>query len=200
MEKYISGNPSALIVLHEIYGVNDFIHNIGQQYHLEGYDVFCPNLFGSDVSFSYADSEEAYHEFMNTVGFEAYLKVDKLVNKLKSSYEKVVIIGFSVGATIAWRCSENISCDGVICCYGSRIRDYLMVNPACSVFLAFAKKDSFDVPAVVQQLQDKELVKIEIMDAKHGFIDMYSENYSASQAQAFNLHRAKFLDDLKNKN
>jgi dienelactone hydrolase len=183
--------------LHEIYGINDFIHDIGEQYHFEGYDVFCPDFFQTGVSFSYSDSEEAYREFMNIVGFEAYMKVNKLVDELKLTYETVVIIGFSVGATLAWRCSENESCDGTICCYGSRIRDYLMVNPQCPVFLSFAKQDSFDVAAVVAHLKEKEQVKIEIMEAKHGFIDMFSENYSASQAQAFNLHRVKFLDDLK---
>jgi dienelactone hydrolase len=134
---------------------------------------------------------------MSTVGFEAYSMVNELINELKSSYETVVVIGFSVGATLAWRCSENASCDGVIGCYGSRIRDYLTVTPQCPVFLAFAKQDLFDVPAVVAQLKEKQEVKVEIMDAKHGFVDMYSKNFSDLQTQAFNQHRVKFLTNLK---
>lgn len=197
--KYINGNCTAIIILHEIYGVNDFIHNIEQQYHLEGYDVFCPNLFKSDVIFSYANSEEAYYAFMEKIGFDAFKKVNNMVNELKLIYQTVCVIGFSVGATLAWRCSENESCDGVICCYGSRIRDYLTVNPKCPVLLAFAKYDSFDVPVVVSQLQDKEQLKIEILDAKHGFIDMFSENYSSLHAQTFDLYRQTFLNNVKNK-
>ena len=29
-------------------------------------------------------------------------------------YEQVLLIGFSIGATIAWRCSENPDCDGAV--------------------------------------------------------------------------------------
>lgn len=197
IEKYLNGNCTAIIILHEIYGVNDFVSGIGQRYHSEGFDVYCPNLYKTNTFFSYENSEEAYSTFINEIGFEAYEKINKLVNELKIIYQEVFIIGFSVGATIAWKCSENESCDGVIGCYGSRIRDYLTVTPQCPVLLTFAKQDSFDVSAVADELQNKKRVEIEILDGKHGFVDMFSHNYSASHAQLFDQFRLKFLNKIK---
>lgn len=52
--------------------------------------------------FTYLESSEAYKYFMDKVGFDFYKKVEELAGKLKHTYDKVFIMGFSVGATIAW--------------------------------------------------------------------------------------------------
>lgn len=193
MIKYINRNKSVIIVLHEIYGINDFIMDICYQYHTEGYDIFCPNLFNRNESFPYSKGDEAYYTFLSTVGFDVYEKVNSLASNLKKEYSKLIIIGFSVGATIAWRCSEQILYDGVICCYGSRIRDYLTATPKCPVLLVFAKHDSFDVKETAIQLHNKENLTIEILAASHGFLDSYSKTYDYLQTQTFNQIRKNFL-------
>lgn len=98
-------------------------------------------------------------------------------------YEKAFIIGFSVGAAIAWRCCENIKCDGIICCYGSRIRDYLQLQPCCPVLLLFAGQDSFDVDKVIDELHGKSNVEIHKVKASHGFMDHYSTYFNREQAE-----------------
>lgn len=195
MIKYINHNKTDIIILHEIYGINQFIKDICFQYHDEGYDIFCPSLFDDKAVFSYTDSQRAYDTFINTIGFDIYTQINKLIDQLKTSYQSVILIGFSIGATIAWRCSETSSCNGVLCCYGSHIRDYLTVIPKYPVLLLFAKYDSFDVISVCNQLQKRNHTKIKIMEANHGFIDSYSSYYSTSQAQLYNLYRKKFLTD-----
>jgi len=72
MIKKISNNKKAVIILHEIYGINRFIKDVCSEYHI--------------------------------LGFDLYKEVEQLVEKAKFTYDKVFIIGFSVGATIAWRC------------------------------------------------------------------------------------------------
>lgn len=191
--KYIHKSKIAIVVLHEIYGVNNFIQDICQKYYQDGYDVFCPELLGSGKVFSYSKAEEAYNFFIGNVGFNIYEKVEKLINDLKLKYKHVFVIGYSIGATIAWRCSENSLCDGIICCYGSRIRDYMDVIPKCPALLVFAKYDSFDADFVASQLAKKQNVQIEIAEAKHGFIDTYSKNYSNIHTQTFNLQQVEFL-------
>ncbi|MDI5811330.1 DUF535 family protein, partial [Salmonella enterica subsp. enterica serovar Anatum] len=37
----------------------------------------------------------------------------------------------SVGATLAWLSAASGLCDGVVCYYGSRIRQYLHLAPLC---------------------------------------------------------------------
>jgi dienelactone hydrolase len=175
-------SKQAIIVLHEIYGVNEFIKDECQKFMDAGYDVFCPNMIDKPP-FAYDESIEAYDFFTKNVEFEIYKEVNDLVNQLKDKYDNVFIIGFSVGATIAWRCCEKTLCSGIVACYGSRIRDYIDINPSCPTLLLFAREDSFDVHAVVSQLRDKQCLSIIEFDAKHGFLDPYSKYYNMQQSK-----------------
>lgn len=170
------------MILHEIYGVNRFIEDVCDEYHRLGFDVFCPEMLG-EKCFLYSETSEAYRNFVNETGFDYYKEVEQLVETLKLSYDKVFLIGFSVGATIAWRCCENLKCDGIICCYGSRIRDYLLLLPCCPVLLLFAEQDSFDVDSVIMKLQEKPNVELYKLEASHGFMDHYSEQFNREQTQ-----------------
>ena len=92
------------------------------------------------------------------------------------------VLGFSVGATIAWLCSETSLADGIICCYGSRIRDYLQVKPCCQVLLLFAQYDSFNVQELVNWFKDKKNIAIFSLPAHHGFLDKYNKYYDEKEA------------------
>ncbi|NLL76094.1 MAG: hydrolase [Clostridiales bacterium] len=192
MTKKENNNKIAVIVLHEIYGVNKFIEDICAEYHMQGVDIFCPEIL-QESCFQYSEATEAYNYFINEIGFDYYSEIEQLLEKLKLTYNKVFIIGFSVGATIAWRCCENKKCDGIICCYGSRIRDYLQVQPSCPVLLLFAGQDSFDVDNVIVQLMEKSNVEIYKLQASHGFMDRYSDYFNEEQAQTSKKYINNFL-------
>lgn len=182
METMLHNNSKAMIVLHEIYGVNKFIKSWNQRFFEEGYDVYCPNLLHRSA-FSNEESEDAYRFFVSQVGFEVYTDIIELARQLQEKYEEVYITGFSVGATIAWRACEHNIFSGVIACYGSRIRDYIDVNPACPTLVLFAKEDSFDVKTTVSQLQGKENLEIQVYEASHGFLNRDAKAYNEQQAK-----------------
>lgn len=190
--EYIHNNKNALIVLHEIYGVNEFIEGVCTRYHRIGFDVYSPNLLNKE-SYSYEQAADAYSNFMNEIGFHVYEQINALVNILKEKYDKVLILGFSVGATIAWRCSENSMCDGVIACYGSRIRDYLKVKPSCQALLIFAEEDSYNVEKVMKELIHIKRVDTIKLEAHHGFLDTYSKYYDREQAKKGYYYIDEFL-------
>lgn len=100
-----------------------------------GFEVYCPHLLGQAKHFPYVSENEAYDYFMNKVGFDKPVKsVLNLAKELKTKNAAIDIflLGFSVGATIAWRCSQNDQLfRGVIGFYGSRIRDDVDLAPAC---------------------------------------------------------------------
>lgn len=195
--EYIHNNKNALIVLHEIYGVNEFIKDVCTRYHRIGFDVYSPNLLNKE-SYSYEQAADAYSNFMNEIGFHVYEQINALVNILKEKYDKVLILGFSVGATIAWRCSENSMCDGVIACYGSRIRDYLEVKPSCQVLLIFTDEDNYNVEIVMKQLIHIKGVNIKKMEAHHGFLDTYSKYYHREEAMKVFCYIEEFLEKITN--
>ncbi|MEA4932791.1 MAG: alpha/beta fold hydrolase [Lawsonibacter sp.] len=180
--KQLRNNRNAVIVLHEIYGVNSFMEEVCTEYLTMGFDVFCPDMLGQ-TCFSYSEASEAYQYFINEVGFDSYREIVQLIETRKFTYDKVFVIGFSVGATIAWRCCEGLKCDGIICCYGSRIRDYLQLEPCCPVQLLFAEQDSFDVDSVMMKLRKKSNVELHKLKASHGFMDQYSTHFNLEQTQ-----------------
>ena len=175
-------NQQVIILLHEIYGINGFINDLAETYRQQGFEVVCPNLLQRNC-FSYAEAQEAYRYFTMKVGFDAYQEVARLIGQLKKTYRRVFVMGFSVGATIAWRCSEVPGCDGVIGFYGSRIRDYLELVPVCPVLLLFTEQDSFDVPAVIRQVRRKPMVTAQLVTAAHGYMDQDAVAYDQNQAQ-----------------
>lgn len=177
-----SNNKKAIIILHEIYGINSFIEEVCSEYHIMGFDVYCPEMLQRKC-FSYSEVSDAYDYFTEKVGFDYYREIEHLIEKLKLSYDQVFVFGLSVGAALAWRCCENADCDGIICCYGSRIRDYLLLQPRCPVLLLFAANDSFDVDGVIQRLREKPNAEVYKLHADHGFLDLYSEHFNMEQAR-----------------
>lgn len=199
MFKIKTGSENAILVLHEIYGINPFIKDICKKYSKDGFDVFCPNLTRITEPFAYSQQEEAYRNFTKNVGFGVYRKVNAFLEQLRPEYKTITLLGFSVGATIAWRCAESGLCDRVVGCYGLRIRDYPDVAPKCPCLLLFADKEpSFDVESVAKILSGKANTDVKILSGCHGFCDAYSQNYAPKSAQKAEEFIADFLQTAPN--
>lgn len=63
----------------------------------------------------------------------------------RTQYETLIVVGYSVGATLAWLSAASGLCDGVVCYYGSRIRQYLHLAPLCPTLVIVARYEpAFD--------------------------------------------------------
>ncbi len=178
--KILNNSDAAIIVVHEIYGINQHIKEVCQGLSKLGYDIFCPDLLKVKQPFNYSQEKQAYNYFMDNIGFTtASQQIKDLITKIRKKYKVIYLLGFSVGATIAWLCSdEDVKVDGVIGFYGSRIRDYLRVVPKCPTLLIFGNQEkSFDVGEILPEMQRKEKVEVHILLGKHGFADQYANNY-----------------------
>lgn len=184
MLKIQTGSSSCVIVLHEIYGINPFIQDICESLSKQNFDVVCPNLLPQVNPFDYIQEGMAYNNFMAYAGFDdSAEKVKELAKGMKEQYSKIYILGFSVGATVAWLCSKEEDVDGIVGYYGSRIRDYVEIQPMCPTLLYFPNAEkSFDVNEMVVKL-DNPNVEIEVFDAQHGFSDPYATEYDERLAQ-----------------
>ncbi|MGG3572953.1 dienelactone hydrolase family protein [Bacillus gobiensis] len=177
----------AIIVIHEIYGVNQHIKDVKVFLEKSGAAVYTPDLLSIEEPFAYSEEEKAYANFMENVGFEKGARqIERLIYQLKQQFDHVGIIGFSVGATIAWLCSIFHELSFAVCCYGSRIRSYTSIEPNCPILLIFpAKEQSFDPEALIENLKQKrnEKITIQQFSGSHGFIDPYSDKYEALAAE-----------------
>jgi len=186
---------SVIIVIHEIYGVNQHIKKYCESLTEQNVDVICLDLLDKLVPYDYSQEEMAYSNFIENIGFENAAKIIKSqIAVLKSHYKKIFIIGFSVGATVAWLCSELEHLNGIVGYYGSRIRNYMDIKPKCPTLLFFPEEESsFNVNELIVMLQNKN-IDVHKFAGKHGFSDSYSPKYHAeSSKKAFE----KTIDFLK---
>ncbi|WP_066051585.1 dienelactone hydrolase family protein [Robertmurraya korlensis] len=187
-----------IIVIHEIYGVNQHIKTYCNHLDKLGYEVFFPNLLKNKQPFPYEQEEMAYQHFMKEIGFfKARDKILKTIKESRGKYKNIYLVGFSVGATIAWLCSEVEGIDGVVGYYGSRIRDYIEIEPACPALLLFSEKEEgFHIDNLILKLIDKK-VEVHKFEGKHGFSDPYSLKYNQHSAEDAFRRVVDFLDSLE---
>lgn len=198
--KIIDNSDSVIIVLHEIYGINQHIQMVCEKFSMSGYNVICPNLIGLTQPFNYDLEEEAYQHFMNNIGFDlAVLQVKQVMMQAKKQYRHIYLLGYSVGATIAWLCSgEENMCDGIIGYYGSRIRDYTNITPKCPTLLIFpSEENSFNVQELVNSLEERN-INVCLLNGKHGFSNPFSKNYCAQSFKKGEKLVDNFLKKISN--
>ncbi|WP_144553184.1 dienelactone hydrolase family protein [Bacillus sp. X1(2014)] len=188
MLQILKKSGKLIIVIHEIYGINQHIKNFCDLLSKQDFDVICPNLLEREHPFDYSEEEIAYLNFMENVGFSGTVhKIKNLLLGVKNKYQKIYIIGFSVGATVAWLCSEEECLDGVVGYYGSRIRNFTQIEPLCPTILFFPQEEqSFSVDELISNI-DKKNIEIYKCFGQHGFSDPYSTKFNEKSSQnAFN--------------
>lgn len=130
---------SKLIILSDLFGFknstyqNYYCNLFSKNYNITLYD--CCELAGIDSN----EPEEKIHTQFLEFG------IDKVVQKIISrEKEKVSIIGFSVGGTIAWKAGLlGLHIDKLFCISSTRLR-YETKIPTCNqIELLFADNDNF---------------------------------------------------------
>ncbi len=187
-----SGAEDAVILLHEIYGVNGHMRDAAAWLAAQGFAVYCPDLLGTSYGY---DREAAAYEHYMRVGFAAAAEeAAALAGRLAGCHRRLYLMGYSAGATVAWLLSGRDGFAGAVGYYGSRIRDFSGLSPACPVLLLFPdREEAFSVPALVEQLAAKDGVLVRVLPGRHGFADRRSPRYDAAAAQAAEAIAAAFL-------
>lgn len=181
-----SNSDTVILVLHEIYGINSHISGICTMLADGKNDVLCPNLLLPNQTFSPGEEAAAYSNFMQNIGFSAaQQQVEKLSLEIQKDYKYRFIIGFSIGATLAWLCSQRAGLySGAVGFYGSRIRDYKDVVPKCPALLFFPRfEESFDINHLIHELSGKDKTSIVQVKALHGFANPLSGTYCAEASE-----------------
>jgi dienelactone hydrolase len=200
MIQFKNKSDTVIIVIHEIYGINQHMQSYCEQLSKQGFDVICPNLLKQDLPFDYTEEEVAYRNFMENIGFtEAFHKIKDTLSATKNEYQTIFIVGFSVGATVAWWFSEVEGVNGIVGYYGSRIRNYAELTPVCPTKLFFPQEElSFDVDELISTLENMT-IEIHKFNGRHGFSDPYSTKYNGISAQKAFRETVDFIKRIKSK-
>jgi carboxymethylenebutenolidase len=216
------GEPQgAIIILHEIFGLTDFIKNIARYWADKGYYTVVPALYDrveKDIAVPYdqAGYEQALRykqkalSLTNKEGKSGWslqlADIEATKEYLKNKIAKPVsIIGFSWGATLGWLSAcrlSDIKC--VSAYYGTHINQFVAEQPKCPIMLHCGEKDDlFTLPHVKNIQQAHPEVVIHTYNATHGFrCDAWGKGtFDIDQkfdAQASSLADERTIKFLKN--
>lgn len=160
-----------------------------------GFDIYIPAQFPHHTPFRYEQQEEAYRHFSANVGFDPAV-VTTLLHDLRTQYETLIVVGYSVGATLAWLSATSGLCDGVICYYGSRIRQYLHLAPLCPALVIIARYEPAFDPRHATDAGKAPRVQCKMYDARHGFCDADCATFDAALSHQVMDDVSAFIRDI----
>jgi carboxymethylenebutenolidase len=157
------GSGPGLVLIQEIFGVNQHMRDLADLYAEEGYVVLCPDLFwriekGVQLGQSEADWQKAfqlYQKFDVAKGVADITQTVSALRKLEACTGKVGALGFCLGGRLAYHAAALAGVDCAICYYGVGIETSLVLAPdiKCPVVMHFAEKDQYVPAAAVEQIK-----------------------------------------------
>ena len=171
------GTPKGgIVVIQEIFGVNNHIRNVCDRFADEGYVAVAPALFDrqtKDFQCGYTPPEiENARKFIAKPDWDAMMRdTDAAVKEIKSA-GPLAVVGFCMGGSIAFLAATRLS--GLACTvayYGGAIVKFADEKPKCPVQMHFGAKDHgiplTDVEIIKQKRPESEVYVYD--DAGHGF-------------------------------
>jgi carboxymethylenebutenolidase len=173
-----AGTPKGgMVVIQEIFGVNQHIRKVCDDFAKEGYVAVAPALFDrtqKDFQSGYSPAEiEKARTFVAKPDWDAMLRdTDAALKDIKSA-GPLGIVGFCMGGTIAFLAATRLSgLSAAVGYYGGRIVAFADEKPKCPVQLHFGEKDASIPMTDVEIIKQKRSSDCEIYvynEAGHGF-------------------------------
>jgi carboxymethylenebutenolidase len=172
-----AGTPKGgIVVIQEIFGVNQHIRKVCDDFAKEGYAAVAPALFDrtqKDYQSGYSPAEiEKSRAFVAKPDWDAMMRdTDAAIKELKGA-GPVGIVGFCMGGTIAFLAATRLSgLSAAVGYYGGRIVAFADETPRVPTQLHFGEKDQSipmsDVETIKKKRSDCDIHVYP--DAGHGF-------------------------------
>ncbi|HEX3143739.1 MAG TPA: dienelactone hydrolase family protein [Pyrinomonadaceae bacterium] len=203
-----SGYGPGIVVLQEIFGVNQFLRSIADWYAARGFVAICPDLFWrQERGVELTDQSEA--EWQKAFQLYQGLDVDKAIDDAAASLEflrqhpacsgRAGAVGFCLGGNLAWLLSVRYKPDCAVGYYGVGIEKTLtevngLANP---LMLHIAGRDDHCPPEAQKQihatLDENPLVTIyDYPNSEHAF-SRPGKHYDAAAAELAHLRSLEFF-------
>lgn len=188
-----------IVIVQEVFGVNDHVRGVCDGYAADGYAVVAPALFDrvkQGVELGY-EGEDLIHgrELRGELGWDnPLLDVQAAVEQLRP-VGKVAVIGYCFGGSIAWLSATRLDVDAAVGYYGGQVADFVEEDPRCPVLLHFGETDAFipieSIDRVAERRPDIPLYRY---PAGHGFNCESRSDYHEDSAK---LARSRTLDFIR---
>lgn len=205
LDAYVSrpaGTPvGGLVVVQEIFGVNQHIRNVADSYTKDGFLAVAPAIFDRverNVQLTYEgpDMQRAVALMQKLDIDKALLDVEAALAYAKQeSHGKVGVIGYCYGGKLAWLASTRLHPAAAVGYYAGGIGEFAEEQPNAPTILHFGKEDTHIPKEQVDKVSAAHSeVPIYWYDAGHGFNCDMRSSYDAPSSK---LARERSLAFLK---
>lgn len=176
-----------ILVIQEIFGVNNHIRNVVKDYAAEGYRALAPALFDRaerDVELAYDDAGiQRGRGIMGKLSIDDALKDVEAALKHLGGDGSAAIVGYCWGGTIAWVAASQLGVRAAIGYYGGGIANRLDDAPRAPTLLHFGDQDHAIPLTVAEDVRKRHPSTIvHIYPAGHGFNCGERGSYHAESA------------------
>jgi carboxymethylenebutenolidase len=195
-------NPgAAVVVLQEIYGVNQHVRAVAEAFAREGFYAIAPSLFDRitpEVELEYnAEGAKRGMEIARALGVDAPMEdIEAAIERshARIASDRVGVVGFCWGGTLAWLSAARLDCAAAVCYYGGLIPAYADETPQHPVLLHFGKRDQHIPAADIERIRSLQpRVPIHMYDAGHGFNCSERADYHADASKLAWTRTIEFL-------
>lgn len=180
----------AIVVVQEIFGVNNHIRTVADGYAADGYHVVAPALFdrvAKDIQLGYSEADIAKgRDIRGKVTWDmALADVAAALDHVKGS-GKVGIVGYCWGGTVTWvSCTRLDGFSAGSSYYGGGIGNFAAEKPKCPVVCHFGEKDHAIPLDEVEKVRSAKHpdVEVHIYPSGHGFNCNERGSYDAASAK-----------------
>ena len=192
-----------LVVVQEIFGVNEHIRGVCDSFATAGYATLAPALFDRverGVELGYDDDTFAWGRALRAeVGWDQVVLDAKAAAMRLGPLGPIGVVGYCWGGSVAWlaACRLDLAC--AVGYYGGQIIQFNDERPRCPTMLHFGERDPFIPMTDVEAIRAAHAeVPVHVYDADHGFNCEARSSYEpASAATARERTLAFFADHMK---
>ncbi|PSC03953.1 carboxymethylenebutenolidase [Alsobacter soli] len=197
-----SGTPKGgVVVLQEIFGVNDHIRRVADGFAAEGYLAIAPALFDRaqprvELGYSPEDGKQGMEIRARTTMDGALADVQAAV-KAASEAGKVGVVGYCWGGSLAFMAAARVSdVSAAVGYYGGLIASNLNQIPKVPTILHFGEKDKHIPLTDVEKIQQAfPQMSIFVYPADHGFNCDARASYDKPSADLARARTLEFFAD-----
>ncbi|MDA9688938.1 dienelactone hydrolase family protein [Betaproteobacteria bacterium] len=198
---YVSLPPAGfgpgLLVIQEIFGVNDHIKNVCDQYALDGFVAVAPDVFWRQepqIELSYdsaaiAKGVRLFDGLNIDIAAADLQRAVEAIRHIPSCTGKVGAIGFCMGGLLAFVSAARAGVESSVIYYGTRLDHYLDLvhDITCPLLFHFASDDKHistqAVKKVKMSLTGKDNCRVIVhKNSGHGFNCWHRDSWNQSAA------------------
>jgi carboxymethylenebutenolidase len=204
-----AGRGPGIVLLQEIFGVNEHIRNVADQYAADGYVVLAPDVFWRkaprvELGYEGDDRQKAIELMQQTDVAQTTADVGAAAKALRALPEcvgPVAVIGYCYGGRLAYLAATEGSVDAAVAYYGGGIQTQLDLADRVKVPMLFhyGEKDHgipmTAVEAVKERFHGRDAAIYVYPDADHGFNCTMRASYHPHSAALAHGRTLTFLGE-----